>query len=203
MIFHFPDGEKSWDGKCAACDVTLPPPTNQSKGRQLHSRRLFLPPPCHLFLREKFFKLLVWLRLRLFLFILAHFYALCTARFPTLPAPRPTYHFSRWFYFSPVSYQKPRTPNPSSISLRCCPLNLIPTYLANKINLPQLVWPSSYTRSKGGRERERWWEGAWKRQQGGGGKETHNNTLIAICLNVRHANVYSSLVGLKMVALFE
>lgn len=124
-----------------------------------------------------------------FLIYFGSFLRFMHCAFPDTPRPRPTYHFSRWFYFSPVSYQKPRTPNPSSISLRCCPLNLIPTYLANKINLPQLVWPSSYTRSKGGRERERWWEGAWKRQQGGGGKETHNNTLIAICLNVRHANV--------------
>jgi len=38
---------------------------------------------------------------------------------------------------------KLKTPVPSFVSLLCCPLNLIPTYLANKINLPQLVWPSS------------------------------------------------------------
>jgi len=78
---------------CAVCDVTLPLPTNQSKGRQLHTLRLFLSPPCCLFLRKKFFHFFA-APFAAFLFILAHFYALCTARLPPLA------HFplSRWLY---------------------------------------------------------------------------------------------------------
>lgn len=85
-----------------------------------------------------FFAMLLLPRL---LFILAHFYALCTAHCAAICC-LPLFFLYRLsstivFVFVFIILFFRHCGLPSAV---CWPLNLIPTYLANKINLPQLVW---------------------------------------------------------------
>lgn len=86
-----------------------------------------------------FFAMLLFLLPRL-LFILAHFYALCTAHCAAiccLPLFLCRLSSTIVFVFVFIILFFRYCGLPSAV---CWPLNLIPTYLANKINLPQLVW---------------------------------------------------------------